>query len=57
MIDGFCKKLELREENDTQRFIEMMLEMPLIKKLNLKIRKMLSIRECLEVFVLFNCEK
>ncbi len=57
IIDGYCKKLELREENDTQRFLDIMQEVELTKRLTLKISKIYKVRQCFHVFVIFNCEK
>jgi len=57
LIEGFCTKLEIREDTDTKHFIELMEEIELTKPLGIKLNKIIQIRRCLGILNVFNCEK
>lgn len=57
LIDGFCMKLEIREDTDTKHFIELMEEIELSRPLGMKLNKIMQIRRCLGILNVFHCEK
>lgn len=57
LIDGFCMKLEIREDTDTKHFIELMEEIEMSIGLGMKINKIMQIRRCVGIFNIFHCEK
>jgi hypothetical protein len=57
LIDGFCMKLEIREDTDTKHFIELMEEIELSKQLGIKFNKIMQVRRCLGILNVFHCEK
>ena len=57
LIEGFCLKLEIREDTDTKHFLELMEEIELSKSLGMKINKIMQIRRCLGILNIFHCEK
>ena len=57
LIDGFCLKLQIREDTDTRHFLELMEEIELSMPLGMKINKIIQIRKCLGILNIFHCEK
>ena len=57
LIDGFCMKLEIREDTDTKHFIELMEEIELSRDIGMKMNKIIQVRRCLGILNVFNCEK